>query len=77
VTSGPATPFSVALVALTFVALPVVAVGGTFVQYALGGFTPCGQTMVAPVGTADSANTPAATRPPAGASHLRCEYLVI
>src|SRR6185312_4438506 len=33
--------------------------------------------MVAPVGTADSAITPAATRPPAGASHLRCEYLVI
>jgi asparagine synthase (glutamine-hydrolysing) len=33
-TSGPATPFSVALVAFTFVALLVVAVGGTFVQYA-------------------------------------------
>jgi hypothetical protein len=32
VTFGPATPFRVALVPFTLVALPVVAVGGTFVQ---------------------------------------------
>ena len=76
-TFGPATPFSVALVALTFVAFLVMAAGLTFVQYGLGGLTPFGQTIVAPVGAADSAITPAATRPAAGANHLRCRYLVI
>ena len=76
-TFGPATPFRVAFLAPTLVALPVVAVGGTFVQYGLGGFIPVGQTIVAPAGAADSAIRPAATRPPSGASHLRCEYLVM
>ena len=77
VTFGPATPLSVAPVPVTFVALPVVATGGTLVQYLLGGFIPTGQTIVAWVGAADTTMTPAATRPPSAASHLRCEYLVM
>jgi hypothetical protein len=77
VTFGPATPFNVAFLALTFVALLVVAVGGTFAQYGLPGFTPGGQTIVALPGAADSALAPTATMPPRSASHLRCEYLVM
>ncbi len=76
-TLGPALPFSCALVPLILVAGRVVAVGGTFVQYELGGFIPDGQTIVAPLGTADRAMTPAAMRPPTDASRLRCEYLVM
>ena len=36
-----------ALLVVTLVAAPVVAVGGTFVQYGLGGLIPDGQTIVA------------------------------
>jgi hypothetical protein len=75
-TFGPATPFSVALVPFTSVALPVVAVGRTFVQQGLGGFIPVGQTIVALDGAADRIRTPAATKPPRAGSHLRCEYLI-
>ena len=35
------------------------------------------ETIVASVGPADTTMTPAATRPPSAASHLRCEYLVM
>lgn|SRR5579884_3592799 len=76
-TFGPATPFNVALVPLTLVALVVVAVGGTFVQYGLGGLTPAGHTIVALLGAARSALAQAAMRPPRSASRMRCEYLVM
>jgi hypothetical protein len=38
---------------------------------------PLGQTIVAPLGAAETAKTPAAARPAKGASHLRCKYLVM
>src|SRR5690349_12825477 len=76
-TLGPALPFSCALVPLILVAGRVVAVGGTFVQYGLGGVTPDGHTTVAPLGTAARPRTPAKMRLPTIASRLRCEYLVI
>jgi hypothetical protein len=59
------------------VAPVVVAVGGTFVQYGLGGLIPCGQTIVAPTGEAETDIAPAAIRPPRSASHLRCVCLVM
>ena len=70
-TLGPALPFSFALVPLIFVAERVVAVGGTFVQYGLGGLIPVGQTTVAPLGIAESAITPATTSPPTAADRRR------
>jgi hypothetical protein len=76
-TFGPATPFNVADLAVTFVALVVVAVGGTFEQYGLGGVMPEGQTIVALPGPANTALAPTAARPPRSASRLRCKYLAM
>jgi hypothetical protein len=72
---GPATPFNVAFLAVTFVAEPVVAVGGTFVQYGLGGLIPDGQTSVALLGAAESAPAPIATMPLRSASDLKCLFM--
>lgn len=76
-TFGPVTPFNLALVARTCVASPVIAIGGTFVQYGLGGLVPFGQTIVALPGAAMSALAHPATRPPRTTSHLRRVNLVI
>src|SRR5690348_8480034 len=76
-TFGPATPNRIAECPLIPPALWVLAVGGTSVQYGLGGVTPLGQTIVALEGAAESAMTTAVTRPATGASHLRCEYLAM
>jgi hypothetical protein len=67
----------VALLAVTFVAEPVVAVGRTFVQYGLGGLIPDGQTTVALPDPASSALAPTAKQPPRSASRLRCKYLIM
>src|SRR6185312_13892469 len=76
-TFGPATPNRIAEWPLMPPALWVFAVGGTSVQYGLGGVTPLGQTIVARLGVADRAMTSVVVRPATGASHLRSEYLAI
>jgi hypothetical protein len=76
-TCGPALPFNCALVPVILVAGRVVAVGGTFVQYGLGGFIPDGQTIVAPLGSAERPRMPTTMRLPTATSRLRCEYLVM
>src|SRR6476661_9630899 len=69
-TFGPATPNRIAERPLIPPALCVFATGGTSVQYGLGGVIPLGQTIVAPLGAADSAMTATVTRPAMGASHF-------
>jgi hypothetical protein len=75
-TLGPALPLSCALVPVTLLAGRVAAVGGTFVQYGLGGLIPLGQTMVARPGAAAIASAPAPKTAPTATSLLTCEYLL-
>ena len=65
---------SVALVALTFVAFLVMAAGLSVCAVRLGGFTPVGQTIVAPVGAADRApNAATAAEDASGVRATECE----